>query len=81
MFKIIILILLALIIYFFVRTRKVMSKIDTIYNKDEVEKMKQIQLEIQKRLGNKKKPIKDQMSKILTIAFLASSALVASCVR
>lgn len=55
MFKIIILILLALIIYFFVRTRKVMSKIDTIYNKDDVEKMKQIQLEIQKRLGNKKK--------------------------
>jgi len=55
MFKIIILILLALIIYFFVRTRKVISKIDTIYNKDEVEKMKQIQLEIQKRLGNKKK--------------------------
>ena len=55
MFKIIILILLALIIYFFVRTRKVMSKIDTIYNKDEVEKMKQIQLEIQKRLVNKKK--------------------------
>ena len=54
MFKIIILILLALIIYFFVRTRKVMSKIDTIYNKDDVEKMKQIQLEIQKRLGNKK---------------------------
>ena len=82
MFKIIILILLALIIYFFVRTRKVMSKIDTIYNKDDVEKIKQIQLEIQKRLGNKKKkPIKDQMSKILTIAFLASSALVASCVR
>ena len=55
MFKIIILILLALIIYFFVRTRKVISKIDTIYNKDDVEKMKQIQLEIQKRLGNKKK--------------------------
>mgnify|MGYP006220399383 FL=1 len=54
MFKIIILILLALIIYFFVRTRKGMSKIDTIYNKDDVEKMKQIQLEIQKRLGNKK---------------------------
>ena len=55
MFKIIILILLALIIYFFVRTRKGMSKIDTIYNKDDVEKIKQIQLEIQKRLGNKKK--------------------------
>ena len=55
MFKIIILILLALIIYFFVRTRKGMSKIDTIYNKDEVEKMKQIQLEIQKRLGKNKK--------------------------
>ena len=55
MFKIIILILLALIIYFFVRTRKGMSKIDTIYNKDDVEKIKQIQLEIQKRLVNKKK--------------------------
>lgn len=55
MFKIIILILLALIIYFFVRTRKGISKIDTIYNKDDVENMKQIQLEIQKRLGNKKK--------------------------
>ena len=54
MFKIIILILLALIIYFFVRTRKGMSKIDAIYNKDDVENIKQIQLEIQKRLGNKK---------------------------
>ena len=32
-----------------------MSKIDTIYNKDDVEKIKQIQLEIQKRLGDKKK--------------------------
>ena len=55
MFKIIILILLTLIIYFFVRTRKGMSKIDTIYNKDDVENMKQIQLEIRKRLSNKKK--------------------------
>ena len=81
MFKIIILILLALIIYFFVRTRKGISKIDTIYNKDDVENMKQIQLEIQKRLGNKKKPIKDHMSKMLTVAFLASSASLASCVR
>ena len=58
MFKIIILILLTLIIYFFVRTRKGMSKIDTIYNKDDVENMKQIQLEIRKRLCNKKKPNK-----------------------
>ena len=55
MFKIIILILLALIIYFFVRTRKGISKIDTIYNKDDVENTKQIQLEIQKRLGKNKK--------------------------
>ena len=54
MFKIIILIILALITYFYVRKRKGMSKIDTIYNKDTVENMKQIQLEIQKRLGNKK---------------------------
>jgi hypothetical protein len=55
MFKIIILILLALTIYFFVRTRKGISKIDTSYNKDDVENMKQIQLEIQKRLGKNKK--------------------------
>ena len=55
MFKIIILILLALIIYFFVRTRKGMSKINTIYKKDDVENMKQIQVEIQKRLGKNKK--------------------------
>ena len=55
MFKIIILILLSLIIYSFVRTRKGMSNIDTIYNKDDVENMKQIQVEIQKRLGKNKK--------------------------
>ena len=55
MFKIIILILLTLIIYFFVRTRKGMSKIDKTYNKDNMEKMKQIQLEIQKQLGKNDK--------------------------
>ena len=55
MFKIIILILLALIIYFFVRTRKGLSKIDTIYNKDDMENMKQIQLEIQTQLYKNKK--------------------------
>ena len=55
MFKIIILILLTLIIYFFVRTRKGMSKIDKTYNKDNMEKMKQIQLEIQKQLGKNNK--------------------------
>ena len=55
MFKIIILILLALIIYFFVRVRKGISKTDTIYNKDDMENMKQIQLEIQKQLDKNKK--------------------------
>ena len=55
MFKIIILILLALIIYFFVKTRKGMSKIDIIYNKEDVENTKQIQVEIQKRLRKNKK--------------------------
>ena len=53
MFKIIILILLALIIYFFVRTRKGMSKIDTIYNKDDVEKIK-AQLKTVEKLARKR---------------------------
>jgi hypothetical protein len=55
MFKIIILILFALILYFFVRTRKEISKIGTVYNNDDMENMKQIQLEIQKRLDKNKK--------------------------
>ena len=54
MLKITMSILLGLIIYFFLRTRKGMSKIDTIYNQDDVENTKQIQSEIRKRLGNKK---------------------------
>ena len=55
MLKITILILLAIIIYFFVKTRKGMSKIGTICNKDDMENMKQIQLGIQKQLDKNKK--------------------------
>lgn len=44
------LILSGLIIYFFLRTRKGMLKIDDIYNKENSAEMKQKQLEQQKRL-------------------------------
>ena len=54
MLKIIILILIALIIYFVVRTKKGMSKIDNIFNKENVENMKQIQLDIQRKLDENK---------------------------
>ena len=50
MFKITMLILSGLIIYFFLRTKKGMSKIDSIYSKENSAKMKQKQLEQQKRL-------------------------------
>jgi hypothetical protein len=50
MLKITMLILSGLIIYFFLRTRKGMSKIDSIYNKENSAEMKQKQLEQQKRL-------------------------------
>jgi hypothetical protein len=50
MLKITLLILSGLIIYFFLRTRKGMSKIDRIYSKDNSEEMKRKQLEQQKRL-------------------------------
>jgi hypothetical protein len=50
MLKITMLILSGLIIYFFLRTRKGMLKIDDIYNKENSAEMKQKQLEQQKRL-------------------------------
>jgi hypothetical protein len=50
MLKVTMLILSGLIVYFFLRTRKGMSKIDLIYSKDNSEEMKRKQLEQQKRL-------------------------------
>ena len=53
MLKTIILILFGLIIYFFIRNRKGISKIGSIYKKENLTEMKQIQLEIQKKLDEK----------------------------
>ena len=64
MLKITMLILSGLIIYFFLRTRKGMSKIDSIYNKENSAEMKQKQLEQQKRLI-KNKTFKWKPNKIL----------------
>ena len=54
MLKIIILLLGALIVYFIIRTKKGMTKIDKIFTKENSENMKQIQLEIQKKLDENK---------------------------
>ena len=54
MLKIIILFLLVLIIYFVLRTRKGLSKIDKIFNKENLKDMKQLQLEIQKKINDNK---------------------------
>ena len=54
MLKIIILLLVALIVYFIIRTKKGMTKIDKIFTKENSENMKQIQLEIQKKLDENK---------------------------
>ena len=54
MLKIVILLLLALIIYFLIKTKRGMSKIDNIFNEENVKNMKQIQLEIQKKLDENK---------------------------
>jgi hypothetical protein len=43
-------VLLGLIIYFFIQTRKGMSKIDRIYNKETSARLKANQLEQQKQL-------------------------------
>ena len=50
MLEIFLIVLLGLIIYFFLQTRKGMSKIDSIYNKENSTEMKTKQLEQQKRL-------------------------------
>jgi hypothetical protein len=50
MLKITMLILSGLIIYFFLRTRRGMSKIDNIYNKKNSEEIRQKQLDQQKQL-------------------------------
>ena len=54
MLKIIILLLVALIVYFIIRTKKGMTKIDKIFTKENSENMKQIQIEIQKKLDENK---------------------------
>ena len=59
MLKIFILFLVALIVYFLFKIRKGMTTVDNIYNKENIENMKQIQIDIQRRLdenktGNKK---------------------------
>ena len=54
MLKLIILLLVALIVYFIIRTRQGMSKIDHIFSKENTENMKQIQLDIQKKLDENK---------------------------
>ena len=54
MLKIIILLLVALIIYFIFRTKRGMTKIDKIFQKENLENMKQIQLDIQKKLDENK---------------------------
>ena len=54
MLKIIITLLVILIVYFVIRTRNGMSKIDNIFNKENEENMKQIQLDIQRKLEENK---------------------------
>ena len=54
MLKIVIIILLALIIYFVIRMRRGMSKIDGMFDKKNVEDMKQLQAEIQAKINENK---------------------------
>ena len=54
MLKIVILLLIIPIIYFILRTRKGMSKVDAIFNKENEESIKQLQLQIQKKLDENK---------------------------
>ena len=54
MLKTIILILVALIIYFLIKTKRGMSKIDNIFNEENVENMKQIKLDIERKLDENK---------------------------
>ena len=54
MLKVIILVLLALIIFFVVRTRRGLSKIDKIFNEENNKNIEQMKIEIQKRLNENK---------------------------
>ena len=54
MLKLMILILLGFIIYFFIRTKKGIFKINSIHNKTNIKEMNEIQLEIQKQLNKNK---------------------------
>ena len=54
MLKIVIPILLILVVFFIFRARKGMSKIDNIFNKENVKEMEDIKLKIQKRLDDNK---------------------------
>ena len=54
MLKIFILFLVALIVYFLFKIRKGMTTVDNIYNKENIENMKQIQIDIQRRLDENK---------------------------
>ena len=54
MLKVVILVLLALIIFFVVRTRRGLSKIDKIFNEENNKNIEQMKIEIQKRLNENK---------------------------
>jgi len=54
MLKIIIPILLILVVFFIFRARKGMSKIDNIFNKENIKEMEDIKIKIQKRLDDNK---------------------------
>ena len=54
MLKIIILLIIVLIVFFALRMKKGMTKIDDIFNKENIENMKQIQSDIKKRLDENK---------------------------
>ena len=55
MLKITILVLVGLITYFVLRTRKRLPKIDPMYKKDSLKDIRKIQLQIQKKLDENKK--------------------------
>ena len=54
MLKFVILILLVLIVYFAVRTRKGLSRVDNIFSRENEKTMKEIQAQIQKKLDENK---------------------------
>tara|TARA_B100001057_G_scaffold450850_1_gene493302 strand:+ start:645 stop:818 length:174 start_codon:yes stop_codon:yes gene_type:complete len=54
MLKIIIPILIILIVFFIFRTRKGMSKIDNLFDKEKIKEMEDIKVKIQKKLDDNK---------------------------